>query len=163
MRKIRSHPGRGAWAAIAVLAGMFIAAAVYQPGQSPVLLAGAVLVVVIGWVRVRAVRLEITDSVVQVKQGRYLPERQAARGDLTAIHYFPRLISFRGPDGKPMMKVAPNWTMRQMLEVADELEVPLYDHRRWLGLRKVSTGRLVNHPHQAIRSPEDGPGPSDRP
>jgi hypothetical protein len=146
MRTIRPRPGPGAWAAIAILAGMFIAAAVYRPGQALGLLAGAVLVVVIGWVRVRAVRLEITDSTVRVKQGRFLPEKEAARSDITAIHYFPSLISFRGPDDEPMMKVAPNWTLRQMLEVAGELGVPLYDHRRWLGLRRISTGRLVNHP-----------------
>jgi hypothetical protein len=83
MRTIRPRPGPGAWAAIAILAGMFIAAAVYRPGQALGLLAGAVLVVVIGWVRVRAVRLEITDSTVRVKQGRFLPEKEAARSDIT--------------------------------------------------------------------------------
>ncbi len=43
------------------------------------------------------------------------------------------------------MKIAPNWTLRQMLEVADELAVPLYNHRRWLGLRSARMGRLVSH------------------
>lgn len=133
--------------ACAVLAGMLITAAVFEPSQAPLILVGTPLVIaVVGWVRLRAVRLEITESVVRAKQGWYLPEKQAARRDITAIHYFPSVISFRGPDQKPIMKIAPNWTLSQMLEVVDELGVPLYDHRRWLGLRKVSTGRLVNHP-----------------
>jgi len=140
--------------AYAVLLGMFIAAAVIQPSQALLVLVGGPLIVaVIGWVRLRAVRLEITDSTVCVKQGWYLPEEQATRGDITAIHYFPRVISFRGPDDEPMMKVAPNWTVRQMLGAAEELGVPLYDHRRWFGLRKVSVGRLVNRhvPGEPVR------------
>jgi|SRR6516165_4552790 len=90
--------------------------------------------------------LEITESVVRAKQDWFLPENQVARSEITAIHYFPSLISFRGPDHKPIMKVRPNWTLRQMLGVADELGVPLYDHRRWLGLRRARIGRLVNRP-----------------
>jgi hypothetical protein len=146
MRTIRSRPGRSAWFLLAVLLGIYIALAVYQPDQALWLLASAVGVAIIAWVRLRAVQLEITESVVRARQGWYLPEKQAARSEIRTIHYFPSLISFHGPDRKPIMKIAPNWTMRQMLEVADELGVPLYDHRRWLGLRKVSTGRLVNHP-----------------
>lgn len=146
MRTFGARMGRSAWILAMILAGMFIAAAVYRPDQWPGLSAGAVLVAVITWARLRAVRLEITDSVVRIKQGWYLPERQAARSDVTAIHYFPRVISFRGPDGKPMIRVMPDWSLRQMLEVAVELGVPLYDHRGWLGLRKVSIGRLVDHP-----------------
>lgn len=146
MRTFGPRLGRSGWVLLAVDIGACIAIVVYRPDQVLWVLAGVGLAVMIGWARLRAVRLEITDSVVRAKQGWYLPERQAAKGDITAIHYFPRVISFRGPDRKPMMRVAPNWSLRQMLEVADELGVPLYDHRRWLGLRKVSTGRLVNHP-----------------
>jgi hypothetical protein len=144
MRTIRSRPRRSAWILLAVLLGIYIALAVYQPDQALWLLASAVGVAIILWARLRAVQLEITESVVRARQGWYLPEKQAARSEIRAIHYFPSVISFRGPDRKPIMKIAPDWTMRQMLEVAGELGVPLYDHRRWL--RKVSTGRLVNHP-----------------
>lgn len=145
MRTIRPRPGPAAWVTIVILVAMFLAAAVWRPAAALWLLAGAVLVVVIGWVRIRAVRLEITDSVVRIRQGRFVSEKVAARSDISALHYFPSLISFRGPDGEPMMKIAPNWTLRQMLEVAGELGVPLYDHRRWCGMRTVSMGRLVNH------------------
>ena len=133
--------------ACAALAGIFIVAAVIQPDQALLVLVGGPLAIaVIAWARLRAVRLEITESVVRAKQGWYLPEKQAARGEISTIHYFPRLTSFVGSDRKPIMEIAPNWTLRQMLEVADELAVPLDDHRRWLGLRTVRTGRLVNHP-----------------
>jgi hypothetical protein len=152
MKTIRPGWGPSALIMCAVLLGMLIALAVIQPEQVLWVLATAVGVAVIGWARLRAMRLEITESVVRAKQGWYLPEKQVARSEISAIHYFPRLISFRGPDRKPIMKIAPNWTLRQMLEVADELAVPLYDHRRWLGLRWARIGRLVSHPRQASRS-----------
>jgi len=146
MKTIR--PGWGPSAVIwcAVLLGTLIAWAVIQPDQVLWVLATAVGVAVVGGARIRAVRLEITESVVRAKQDWFLPENQVARSEITAIHYFPSLISFRGPDHKPIMKVRPNWTLRQMLGVADELGVPLYDHRRWLGLRRARIGRLVNRP-----------------
>jgi hypothetical protein len=147
MRTIRPRPGLSALILFAVGAGMFIGAAVYRPGQALELLAGTLLAIAIIWARWRAIRLEITESVVRVKQGWYLPDKQVARSEIGAIHYFPRLISFRGPDRRtPIMKIAPNYRLRQMVEVANELAVPLYDHRRWLGLREVNTGRLVNRP-----------------
>ena len=128
----------------AVLVGMFTTLAVFQPDQALWwLVVGPLLIAVVGWARLRGVRLEITESVVRARQGWYLPERQAARSEISAIHFFPSVISFRGPDRKPIMKIAPNYTLRQMLDVADVLAVPLYDHRRWLGLRKISIGRLV--------------------
>jgi hypothetical protein len=153
MKTIRPHPGRSAWILLAALVGAYIVLAVLQPHQVLVLVASAIGVAIIGWARLRAVRLEITESEVCAKQGWYLPEKKAARSEIRSIHYFPRLISFHGPDRQPVMKIAPNWTLRQMLEVADELAVPLYDHRRWLGLRSVTMGRLVNHsaPSQSVR------------
>jgi hypothetical protein len=118
MKTIRPRLGPGAWAAFAILAGMFIAAAVYWSGQALGLLPGALLTVVIGWIRVLGVRLEITGSTVRVKQGQFQHAKEAARSDITAIHYFSNAISFRGPGDEPMMRAAPNWTLRQMLEVA---------------------------------------------
>jgi hypothetical protein len=125
---------------------MFIGAAVARPDQALLVLVGGPLVIgVVGWARLRKVRLEVSATTVLVNQGWYRPEVQAARTDISAIHVFPRVISFRGPDIRvPLMKIAPDYTVRQMLEVAEELGVPLYDHRRWLGLRLLSTGRLVN-------------------
>ncbi len=94
MRTIRPRPGRSAFVLFAVLVGMYIAIAVYRPDQVLWVLASAALVAVIGWARWRATRLEITESVVRAKQGWYLPEKEAARSEIRAIHYFPRLISF---------------------------------------------------------------------
>lgn len=147
MRTIRPRPNPGTWAMFAIFAGICIAIVVLQPHQVLVVLGGAALVAVIGWARIRVIRLEITESVVRARQGWYLPDKKAARSDIGAIHYFPTLISFRGADRRTViMKIAPAYSLGQMLEVAGELAVPLYDHRRWLGLREVKTGRLVNHP-----------------
>jgi hypothetical protein len=146
MRTFSARPGPGALALFALLAGMFIAAGVYEPGQALILVACAVGVGLVAWFRAGAVQLVISDSTVQIKERRFQPGRDVARSDITAIHYFPSLISFRGPDNETMTKLVRNWSSRQMLQVADELGVPLYDHRRWLGLRRAATGRPMNHP-----------------
>jgi hypothetical protein len=137
----------------AMLAGLFIALgvsklAVSQPGQAVVAFAGPVLLFLLAWVRARSVRLEIAESVVLARQGRWRghPDREAPRSEIRAIHYFPRMISFRGPDNKPIMTIDGNYTLRQMMKVAVTLEVPLYDHARWLGMRKISIGRLLYDP-----------------
>jgi hypothetical protein len=56
------------------------------------------------------------------------------------------MISFRGPDNKPIMMIDDNYTLRQMMKVAGVLEAPLYDHTRLLGMRKVRIGRLAYDP-----------------
>jgi hypothetical protein len=153
MKAFGPRPGPSFYVVSAILAGVLIAYTVAVPRQWLPVVLGVIGLVIIGWARLRAVRLEITDSVVRAKQGWYQPEKQVARGDVRAIHYFPRLISFRGRDDKPIMMVAPNWNLRQMLEVADELGVSLFDHRRWHGLREVSVGRLVNDPRAKLTPP----------
>lgn len=141
----------------AVLVGVFIALAVGEfvagsPGAAVVALTAPVLVFLMCWALVRSkarpVRLEVTESTVRVRQGRWRghPDMQAPRSEIRAIHCYPRLISFRGLDNKPMMIVDPNYTLRQMRMVAAELGVRLYDHNRWLGLRKVHIGRLAYDP-----------------
>ena len=96
----------------------------------------------------RSVRLEISENTVSARQGgwRGHPDLEVPRDEIRAIHYFPRIISFRGPDDKPFMKIDPSYTLRQMTTVARLLGVPLYDHRRWPGLRSVRVGRLVYKP-----------------
>jgi hypothetical protein len=45
------------------------------------------------------------------------------------------------------MEVVDMWTVQDMLKAAEELQVPLYDHRvGLLGARELSAGRLVNDP-----------------
>jgi hypothetical protein len=62
------------------------------------LLAPVVILLIMGF-RGRAVRLEVTDSEVLAKQGHWRghPDLQAPRNEIRAIHYFPGIISFRGP------------------------------------------------------------------
>src|SRR5258708_30103547 len=100
MRTFGARLRPGGWTAAAVLAGMFIASGVYQPGGALVLLACAVGSGLIAWFRVGAVRLVISDSTVRIKGRRFKPGREVARSDITAIHYLPGGISFRGPDNE---------------------------------------------------------------
>ena len=97
---------------------------------------------------VRSVRLEISENTVLARQGgwRGHPDLNVPRDEVVAIHYFPRVISFRGPGDKSFMRIDCNYTLRQMTDVARLLGVPLYNHRRWLGLREVREGRAVYKP-----------------
>jgi hypothetical protein len=133
--------------------GIFIAGAVAEfeadrPGQAVAALMGPVVFCLIIGFRTRSLRLEIGESVVLAKQGHWRghPDKEAPRSDIRAVHYYPRIISFRGPDNKPIMMIDANYTVRQMAQVASLLGVRLFDHRRWDGIRRVDKGRLVYQP-----------------
>jgi len=136
-----------AWSA---LVGMFVAFAVIWPSQAGTYLTGPVLIGLVIWVRMRAIRLEIGESAVRARQGRWRGQRdgQVPRSKVRSIHYFPRMISFRGPNNTPIMKIMSNYNLRQLRKVATELKVPLYDHTRWYGLREAreGIGQLVYKP-----------------
>ena len=143
---------------VVIVGGLAIAIGVaqltaHQPGQAVAGFAAPVVLCVLLRVATRSIRLEITQSVVRARQGRWRghPDLEVPRNDVRAIHYFPRKISFRGPDNKPFMGIDPNYTLRQMKTVAALLGVPLYDHMRWRGLREVNMGRLVYDPAAADR------------
>ena len=130
------------------LIGMAIAGAVIWPGQVGWEFTGLLLVGLMAWFPSRRVRLEVSAGVVLARQGRWRgePDKQMPRAEVTTIHYFPQRISFRGLDNKPVMIIMPNYTKRQMIKVAAELGVRLYDHTAWLGLRKVRIGQLAYDP-----------------
>lgn len=99
--------------------------------------------------RPRPIRLEVTQSMVRARQGKWrgAPDKEAPRSEIRAIHYLPDLISFRGVDNdNPLMIIQPQYSLRQMRKVAAELHVRLYDHTRWLGLRRIDVGRLAYDP-----------------
>lgn len=151
-----------------ILAGIFIAVAVSQfatgdPVAGVMALVAPVVVFLLAWVfvrlRSRPIRLEITESTVRARQGNWhgQPDMETPRSQILAIHYFPRLISFRGLDDEPAMMIHPHYTLRQMRKVAVELDVRLYDHTRWLGLAKIKVGRLAYDPAAGPRSGIPGP------
>ncbi len=130
-----------------ILAGLCIAAAILLPGGDSSF--GYLLVLwLFGWVRVRAIRLEVTKTAVSVKRGRFAltTTRQVARSQIRAIHYYPDVISFRGPDGRPLMRTRADWSLKQMIAVATELQVPVYDNRQCLNLLRARVGQLVYKP-----------------
>lgn len=145
---------------LAVVSGVCIAIGVVQltadqPAQASfaaALWTPALFYCVINLLTLR-IRMEITESVVRARQGRWRghPDLEVPRHDVLAIHYFPRIISFRGPDDKPFMRIDCNYTLRQVRAVAQLLRVPLYDHKRWLGLREARIGRLVYDPAASDR------------
>ena len=111
---------------------------------------GALLLLWLGaWARVRAIRLDITETMVRRQWGWIGSDkyRQVARSRIRAIRYFPDVISFCGPGGGAIMRIKAEWSLKQMIAVAAELQVPVYDHRwRWLKLLPTRVGRLVYKP-----------------
>lgn len=126
------------------LIGMFVAGAVIW--QAPAWLAVLPLVFLVAWLRGRPVRLEITESAVRAILGWHSPAGQVPRSQIEAIHYYPDVISFRGPEGKPLLRIRAEWSLRQVIAAAAELKVPVYDNRRFHNLRTARVGRLVYDP-----------------
>jgi hypothetical protein len=128
-----------------MLLALFAAVALYQPSSSLALILSFLVVLAICWIASRSIRLEITETLVRALQGgvRGHPNLEALRGEIREIHYYPMRISFQGEDRQPVMEPYPNWTLKQVLEVADLLGVPLYDHRGLLHLEELAVGRMV--------------------
>jgi hypothetical protein len=103
----------------------------------------------------RSIRMEVTETMVRVKRGwlRGNPVREVARSRIQAIHYYPKTITFRGPAGGLVMRTKAEWSLKQMIAVAAELQVPVYDNRQCLNLLPAKAGRLAFSPshHQWIR------------
>lgn len=128
-----------------ILFGMFGAGAVLFPGGL-VLLWIPPLASLMFWACWCAIRLEVTADEVWFKMGWLGSNRRVRRSQIRAIHYYPDVISFRGPDGRPLTRTKSEWSLQQMIAVGAELQVPVYDNRRCLGLLQAKVGRLVYEP-----------------
>ncbi|WP_157436250.1 hypothetical protein [Actinospica robiniae] len=132
-----------------VLAGGCVEAAVSEPHG--VYSFGALLLLwLLAWAAGRSIRLEVTEAEVIVTRGYVRMQsnvpRRVARSRLGAIHYYPKVITFCGPDGTLLMRTKAEWSLKQMITVAAELQVPIYDNRRFLHLVPRRTGRLAYDP-----------------
>jgi hypothetical protein len=137
---------------LVVMIGAAVPPAFFGPHPERWALLIPVAVVLVCWLRMLPIRMEVTDALVRAKQGRWRgqPDMEVPRSEISGIHYFPTVISFRGLDNKPIMKLVPHWSLRQILKVATELDVRLYDHRGFLGLKSLSIGRLVYDPASGL-------------
>jgi hypothetical protein len=135
---------------LGAIACFFVAAVVFDPSVPAVM--GFVLFVLahlLAWSLTRRIRLEITETEVRARQGGWSDQndKRAPRSEIRAIRYYPKRISFRGPDDQPLMEPpVDSWTVREMLKAAEVLQVPLYDHGGRYGLEEVSEGRLAYDP-----------------
>jgi hypothetical protein len=133
-----------------VITGFCLTPVVLQPISLGAVMGLGTLVVMYSlfWFLAHQIRLEITETELRARQSwaRGLRDLEALRSEIRSIHYCPARISFRGADGQPLMEPADMWTVREMLRAAEELQVPLYDHRGALRLEELSEGRLVYDP-----------------
>jgi hypothetical protein len=136
-----------------VFGAIGLAPVIFQAGTAPEVSGLAVLAVMATifcfahW----SVRLEITAIDVRAREGwSHGPagQKQAVRSEIRSIHYRPTQISFRGADGQSLLEAVKIWTVADMVKVAEELGVPLYDDRveGLLKARELPEGRLVYDP-----------------
>jgi hypothetical protein len=135
------------------IGGFCLMPAVFLLGSPTAAIGPALLVVValMVWLLMRPIRLEITETEVRAREGWSqgpLGKKEAFRTEIRSIHYRPKQISFRGADGQSLMEAVDIWTVADMVKVAEELRVPLYDDRveGLLKARELSEGRLVYDP-----------------
>jgi hypothetical protein len=129
---------------VGILTPLCVALVVYEPGAYPMLL-GPVLIACMLWYGSRVIRMEITPTVVRARQGRWhgQPDLEAPRAEICEIRYCPSRIIFTGTHSQSLMEPFPHWTLKQVLEVAELLDVPFYDHRGRFHLEELAVGRLV--------------------
>jgi hypothetical protein len=127
-----------------LVGGALVGAVFLQGGVS--FLAVLLVMFLTGWAWSQAIRLEITSDAVRVRMFWFEPRTQVARSQIRAIHYYPAILSFRGPDGEPAMRTRCEWSLKQMITVAAELRVPGYDNRGRSKLLGVRMGQLVYNP-----------------
>lgn len=128
-----------------ILLGSGIVVAVLVPAGTK-LLGVVVLLGLVAWLRTRAIRLEVTAGTVGVRLSRFRPPEQVDRGVIRAIHYYPDIITFRGPENSVVMRMRAEWSLKQMIQVAKVLRVPVYDNRSRLKLVRARMGTLVYDP-----------------
>lgn len=137
--------------AVAIGAFCLIPAA-FEAGH-PIALMGPSVLVALGlmfWLMMRPIRLEISEAEVRAREGwarAPLGRRVVFRSELRSVHYLRRQVSFRGADGQSLMEAAGIWTVADMVGVAQELGVPLFDDR--VGALRTAgpgQGRLMYDP-----------------
>jgi hypothetical protein len=128
---------------LAVYGGILLWLGLVQPRQWAWCVVGFLAVVAMVAARNAVTRVEINREIVKYDEGWRARTREVARDQVRVIRRYPTKIVFGGPDGKHIMSLGGHWTMKQLMQIAQVLGVPLFDHRRWLGARSVKTGRPV--------------------
>jgi hypothetical protein len=144
-RKLWRQPEIYVWL---VVIGYAIATLTGRPAHvvGPLLVIGVIVVLEV-WAQAR-VRITVTESQVLVSD--MLGRSAMPRADLAAIHVFPRSWeSFYDKLGSRAMRSGPYWTRSQLLDLAEQLGVPLIVHRRrWLGFGPAVPAAALTRPHE---------------
>lgn len=82
------------------------------------------------------VRVSLTLTPDQVRVSVPLSRVQAVpRGAVGSIHMYFYFLSFHNAAGSRILRTRPYWTKGQLLELSEQLGVPLFRHKnRWFGL-----------------------------
>jgi hypothetical protein len=130
-------------AIFAVLLGFFVFLSVAEPHDAVVYALFFLAILAMGGAQLAVTRVVITGDTVVFDQGRFTPKRQAARHRLRSVQCFPLRTALADSYGEQVLPIYFHLSMKQLQGLAITLNVPLYDHRRWLGLRSAQEGRLI--------------------
>ena len=72
-----------------------------------------------------------------------------ARTDVQSIHICSASVRLQA-HGKVLLKIAPYWSEKQLRVLAAQLHVPLYSHKRLLGLADSKRGTVLYQPPQDL-------------
>jgi hypothetical protein len=128
----------GIWVAVVVVLGLTVSPP--GPAQMPTWI--ALTVVPIGleaWALARR-RITVMGDHVEVGDTVLRPRGAVPRAQVASIHIRSDRIWICDHAGHIVLTGGSYWTKGQLLDLAEELAVPLFDHRRWGGLSDTAAG-----------------------
>lgn len=100
-------------------------------------------------------RIVVTPEEIRMISTRRKPP--APRAQVAQVRAMRWDTIFYGPDKEPLLNSHLYLTRNQLHELAKELGVPVWDHRGWLGLRKLEYGVRITPDPRAVTSADDRP------
>lgn len=140
----------GGWLVALIIAGTWVPE-ILSPSLGH-LAAGIVGLAAIGGVLVYVlarIRLVVTPDAVAVRD---VPRQRGgtiSRTDVQSVHICSASVRLQA-HGKVLLKIAPYWSEKQLTALAAELHVPLYTHKRLLGLADSKHGTVLYRPPEGL-------------
>lgn len=158
---IRPRP----WLQLPTVSYIVIGTAVISSAYATVTLTGPyqgwafayILILIYGLCFFEFARLKIVVTPDEIRMISTRRKRPVPRAEVAQVRAMRWDTIFYGHDTKPLLNTNLDLTRTQLLELARELGVPVWDHRGWLGLRKLEYGVRITPDPRAVTSADDRP------
>lgn len=111
-----------------------------------------ILILIYGLYTFEFARLKIVVAPEEIRMISTLRKPPVPRAEVAQVRAMRWTTIFYGHDKKPLLNAHVALTRSQLLELARELGVPVWDHRARLGLRKLEYGIRIK-PDTAVENP----------